>query len=173
MQVPDGAFKYFHFFENKHVHFARAGYTDIRMKQQFSQSQLELQAHIDAENVRVAAWVAQDPANRSASMLVSDPAHWATYGIFTVEKYLFEMAKSDYSDSYKEIHGMRPNMSQFRDMRDVDNAQNALTRYWAEMKAQDAKEQEFARQEQRAYDEELSDDARLLNYEENRGLFSC
>jgi len=33
MQVPDGALNYFHFFEkNKHVHFDRAGYTDIRMK---------------------------------------------------------------------------------------------------------------------------------------------
>ena len=172
MQVADGAFKYFHFFENKHVHPRCMEYTDIRMKHEFSQSQIELQAYIEAENAKVAAWVAEDPANRFAGMITSNPDHWADYGIFTVDQYLFSTAMSNYSDSYKGVYGMRPDLSRFKTLAEIEEAQKFV---YADMKAQLTEEQcaydaWVESKAQRAYDEELSDEARLLNMQEERGL---
>ena len=118
------------------------------MKNEYSQSQIKLQAHIEAENAKVAAWVAEDPANRCAGTMVSDPAHWAQYGIFTLDQYLFEMAKSAYSDSYKSLWGMRPDLSRFTTLAEVEAAQKSV---YAEMKSADREEEilagdEFARQ---------------------------
>ena len=118
------------------------------MKQEFSQSQIELKAHIEAENAKVAAWVAEDPANRCAGTMVSNPDHWAIYGIFTVEQYVFSMAKSAYSDSYKSLWGMRPDLSRFTTLAEVEAAQKSV---YAEMKSADREQEirhgeEFSRQ---------------------------
>jgi hypothetical protein len=48
-------------------------YYYIRMKQEFSQSQIELKAYIEAENAKLAAWVAEDVDNRFAGMPTSNP----------------------------------------------------------------------------------------------------
>jgi hypothetical protein len=93
------------------------------MKNEYSQSQIELKAHIEAENAKAAAWMAEDPANRLTGMMTSNPDYWATYGIFTVEQYLFSMAKSAYSDSYKSLWGMRPDLSRFTTLAEVESAQ--------------------------------------------------
>ena len=118
------------------------------MKNEYSQSQIELQAHIEAENAKAAAWVAEDPANRFSGMVTSNPDHWAQYGIFTVEQYLFEMAKSAYSDSYKSLWGTRPDLSRFTTLAEIESAQKSVD---SEMKSADREEEieagaEFARQ---------------------------
>lgn len=46
-----------------------------------------LQSHIEARNAKSAAWVAEDPENRCASMMVSDPEYWAEMGVTTVEEF--------------------------------------------------------------------------------------
>ena len=124
------------------------------MKQQFSQSQIELQAYIEAENAKVAAWVAEDVDNRFAGMPTSNPDHWAIYGIFTVEQYLFSMAKSNYSDSYKDVYGMRPDLSQFKTLAEIEAAQKSV---YAEMKSADREEEirdgeEFSRRMAAGFD---------------------
>ena len=129
-------------------------YYYIRMKQEFSQSQIELQAYIEAENAKVAAWMAEDPANRCAGTMVSDPAYWAQYGIFTLDQYLFEMAKSAYSDSYKSLWGMRPDLSRFTTLAEVEAAQKSV---YAEMKSADREEEirhgeEFSRRMAAGFD---------------------
>jgi hypothetical protein len=96
------------------------------MKNEYNQSQIELKAHIEAENAKAAAWVAEDPANRFSGMVTSNPDHWATYGIFTIEQYLFSMAKCAYSDSYKDVYGMRPDLSRFTTLAQVEAAQKSV-----------------------------------------------
>jgi len=108
------------------------------MKNEYSQSQIELQAHIEAENAKAAAWVAEDPANRFAGMVTSNPDYWARFGIFTVEKYVFEMAKSNYSDSYKDVYGMRPDLSRFTTLAEIESAQKSVD---SEMKSADREEE--------------------------------
>lgn len=68
----------------------------------------ELLAHINAENAKTEAWVAEDPENRWAGLITNDMKHWADYGIHTVAEYEQYMLDMSYSDLYKEIYGVRP-----------------------------------------------------------------
>ena len=117
------------------------------MKQQFSQSQIELKAHIEAENAKLAAWVAEDADNRFAGMPKFNPDHWAICGIFTVEQYVFSMAKCNYSDSYKDVYGMRPDLSRFTTLAEIETAQESV---YAEMLSADR--EEFSRRMAAGFD---------------------
>tara|TARA_R110000868_G_scaffold245626_6_gene502198 strand:+ start:4585 stop:4935 length:351 start_codon:yes stop_codon:yes gene_type:complete len=109
-----------------------ANHTNKKLKtdMNLTQDQIKLQAHIEAQNAKSAAWVAVDPANRFAGMVVSDPIHWAkNYNVKSVAEYEFEMALSTYSDCYKDCHGFRPRMN-FTTLEEIERAQKAL-RSWA------------------------------------------
>lgn len=67
----------------------------------------ELQAHIEAQN-------AQNEGSFFA--VVSDPAHWAGYGITTVYEYEHYMAANTYIDVYKEVNGIKPRWMNFDGM---------------------------------------------------------
>ena len=73
----------------------------------------ELTAHIAALNAATLAWVAEDPSNRGAGLLVEDESFWASRGIHTVEECERSMAMQVYSDVYKENHGIRPRWVSF------------------------------------------------------------
>lgn len=67
----------------------------------------ELQAHIEAENAKHAD---------SFFSVVSDPAHWAGYGITTVAQYEHYMAAETYIDMFKEANGIKPRWIDFSQM---------------------------------------------------------
>jgi len=105
-----------------------ANHTNKKLKtdMNLTQDQIKLQAHIEAQNAKSAAWVAVDPANRFAGMVISDPIHWAeNYNIKSVAEYEFDMALSSYSDRYKDCHGFRPRMN-FTTLEEIERAQKAL-----------------------------------------------
>lgn len=77
---------------------------------------MTLVEHIAAENVKTLAWIAEDPANRGAGLVVEDPAHWAGYGITTVDEYQHYLAQADHWDTYKDIHGIRPRWVNYAEM---------------------------------------------------------
>ena len=68
----------------------------------------ELQAHIEAENAKTRAWVAEDPENRWAGEMCSDPEHWARYDIYTIGQYEQYNMDCSYSDLHKDVYGCRP-----------------------------------------------------------------
>jgi urocanate hydratase len=74
---------------------------------QFTADQLALQAHIEAQN---AAFVARCEAEGATAWCttVSDPAHWASMDIFTIEQYERESLISYISDAHKDAYGFRP-----------------------------------------------------------------
>jgi hypothetical protein len=74
----------------------------------YSTAQMELVAHIEAENAATLAWIAEDPANRGAGIITTDPEHWAHYGVVSVDDYKRYMALATYSDVFKETYGYRP-----------------------------------------------------------------
>ena len=52
---------------------------------------MELVKHIEAKNAKMQKWIDEDPKNRFGGMLVTDPAHWAEYEIYTpaqLDRYL-------------------------------------------------------------------------------------
>lgn len=71
-------------------------------------AQMELVAHIEAENAATLAWIAEDPANRGAGITTTDPDHWAEYGVLCVDDYKRYMALAEYSDIFKSVYGFRP-----------------------------------------------------------------
>lgn len=73
----------------------------------FTAEQIQLQAHIEAENAK---WVAECEAMGAEfyTTTVSDPAHWAEMGVFTVEQYKRDSLISYISDGHKDAYGFRP-----------------------------------------------------------------
>ena len=67
----------------------------------------DLQKYIEAENAK---WIAECEANGAQwyTTTVSDPAHWAEQGVFTVEDYKRSQLISYISDAHKEAYGFRP-----------------------------------------------------------------
>ena len=67
-----------------------------------------LVSHIESKNAEMQKWIDEDPKNRFGGMLVTDPAHWAEYKIYTpaqLDRYLdettlYEMISSCASKSY-------------------------------------------------------------------------
>ena len=73
----------------------------------FTADQLALQAHIEAAN---AEFLAKCEAKGSTAVMttVSDPAHWAEFGVFTIEQYERQSLISYISDAHKDAYGFRP-----------------------------------------------------------------
>ena len=60
-----------------------------------------LEQHITKINTETQIWIDEDPKNRWGGMLVTDPAHWAEYGVFTPEDY----DKSSLAETIKDASG--------------------------------------------------------------------
>lgn len=73
----------------------------------FTQDQVALQAHIEAENT----------AHEGLYFSVTtDLAHWASYDITTIDQYEHYMAVEDYIDCYKSVNGIKPRWMDFDSM---------------------------------------------------------
>jgi len=77
----------------------------------------DLIKHINALNADSEAWVAKDPENRTAGMIVDVPEHWADYDVYTPEEFDRYMLEQDYYEMYKSVYGFRPTvfMDEFSD----------------------------------------------------------
>ena len=60
------------------------------------------------KNAETLAWIAEDPSNRWAGLIVEDLAHWAEMGIHTVEDYKRYDLETLVWDMYKDATGIRP-----------------------------------------------------------------
>jgi len=73
----------------------------------FTSDQLALQAHIEQTNAKHIAR-AESEGWTFYTTTVSDPAHWARVGIFTIEQYERDALISYISDAHKDAYGFRP-----------------------------------------------------------------
>ena len=69
---------------------------------------MTLAEHLAALNAKTLAWIAEDPDNRWAGLIVEDLAHWAEMGIHTVEQYERYDLETLVWDMYKDVTGIRP-----------------------------------------------------------------
>tara|TARA_B100000073_G_C23517827_1_gene486597 strand:+ start:189 stop:716 length:528 start_codon:yes stop_codon:yes gene_type:complete len=81
----------------------------------FTQEQLDLQAHIKADND---AFVARCKAEGATAwgVTVDDPAHWAEMGVFNIDQYERQSLISYISDAHKDAHGFRPRHFDYESM---------------------------------------------------------
>lgn len=75
---------------------------------------------------------AEEAARRNAEhpgstlSLVTDPDHWAEYGIKTGYDLAMYLAQQDYRDAYKEAHGVRPPNRHFSSPEEAEAAADEL-----------------------------------------------
>ena len=81
----------------------------------YTQEQLELKAHIDESNEKFVARCKAEGATAWGTT-VSDPEHWAEYGIFNIAQYERYSLESYIYDAYKDAHGFRPRHIDFKSM---------------------------------------------------------
>lgn len=80
----------------------------IRTVTEGNEQMTNLISHIISLNTQTQKWIDEDPENRWAGLLTEDPNHWAEYGVYTAEQFDRYMMETEYSEMYKEVHGMRP-----------------------------------------------------------------
>jgi len=65
---------------------------------------MNLATYIKSRNSVTLAWIAEDPANRGACLIVDDLNFWAQQGITTVEQFERDSLVSLYCDLYEDAH---------------------------------------------------------------------
>ena len=73
----------------------------------FTADQLALQAHLEASNATTVAR-AEAEGWTFYSTTVTDPAHWARVGVFSIAEYERQDLISYISDAHKDAYGFRP-----------------------------------------------------------------
>ena len=80
---------------------------------------------------------AQAGTNEYGMSLVTDQSFWEEQGIHTGEELALSVLKSSYSDLYKSVHGVRPNLRRFEAIEDINAAIHDLDRYANEVLARE------------------------------------
>lgn len=120
----------------------------------------DLLNHIQALNEQTRAWVAEDPNNRWAGMIVEDLDHWAEMGVHTVEQYEMFMMRATISDLHKDVYGFRPHGLNVGEM-SMEELSTMYDRLLNELERQQEAEAEYEKQ----MEKELLEDQRMSNLE--------
>jgi hypothetical protein len=78
--------------------------------------QMTLAELLAAKNAATLAWIAEDPDNRWAGLLVEDLSFWAEMGVHTVEDYERHNLETLIWDMYKDVTGSRPRHMDLKSM---------------------------------------------------------
>lgn len=83
-------------------------YSDDLRRESIRESRFPDTAEEYAKQINRNAEAGRTSPNDWISKLVTDPEHWASQGIHTGEELAHTLAADQYSDMYKDIHGVRP-----------------------------------------------------------------
>jgi len=78
--------------------------------------QMTLAEYIADRNAATLAWIAEDPDNRWAGLIVDDLAFWAEQGILTVKDFERHNLICTIWDLYRDVTGCRPRHMDFESM---------------------------------------------------------
>lgn len=77
---------------------------------------ITLAQYIATRNAETLAWIAEDPDNRWAGLIVDDLAFWAEQGILTVKDFNRHNLECTIWDLYRDVTGFRPRHMDFKSM---------------------------------------------------------
>lgn len=77
---------------------------------------ITLSQYLRDRNAETRAWIAEDPDNRWAGLIVEDLAHWAEQGILTVKDFERHGLICTIWDLYRDVNGIRPRHMDFDSM---------------------------------------------------------
>lgn len=75
----------------------------------------QLVNHIEAINAKTQAWMDENPGSWGG-MIVTDPAHWAEYGVYTVEDFERYQLETYIYDGHKDAFGVKGRHYDFKSM---------------------------------------------------------
>jgi hypothetical protein len=90
------------------------------MRNETTESEKNLTAHIQRENAKRSAWAAEDPKNRVVFLAVDDIEHWRSYGIHSVEDYDRYQLVNVIVDLHKDAFGFKPSYGELMSMTTED-----------------------------------------------------
>ena len=122
---------------------------------QFTAEQLELQAHIQAENEKARA-------EGALFTTMEDLQQWAEYGVFNIEQYQHHSAVGTYIDVYKSINGIKP--------RWMDFSQMTTEQIYADLDQMVQAEERWEREKQEAEKKLLAERKHNNRYRPNNAL---
>lgn len=76
---------------------------------------MELVKHIEAINAKTQKWMNENPGSWGG-MIVTDPAHWAEYGVYTVEDYERYELETYIYEGHKDAFGVKGRHYDFKNM---------------------------------------------------------
>lgn len=77
---------------------------------------ITLAQYIANRNTETLAWIAEDPNNRWAGLIVDDLVFWAEQGILTVKDFNRHNLECTIWDLYRDVFGTRPRHMDFKSM---------------------------------------------------------
>ena len=75
-----------------------------------------LLSYVKKENIKTKAWVAENPAQRSAGLYPEDPRHWEERGITSLEQLERRELETYVYDAFKDVYGFRNHSYDFDSM---------------------------------------------------------
>ena len=130
----------------------------------------DLIAHIEGINAKTQAWIDEDPTNRWAGMITTDPKHWEEYGITTPLEYDKYMLAETIADASKSAYGSKfrvdPDEHTLEELQEMADryCQAASEQYEAECKFADEQVEEFKALVQKTIDLGAGDEETALRW---------
>lgn len=82
-------------------------------KHKMTADQIALRSHIRGINI-------QTKANGNAAMIITeDLEYWSCMGVNSVDEFEFENIRTEYSNTFKDLHGYRPATNRFKTAADI------------------------------------------------------
>ena len=93
--------------------------------------QMELVQHLESKNAETKKWMDENPGSWGG-MIVTDPTHWASYGVYTVEDFERYELETYIYEGHKDAYGVKGRHYDFKNMSltelkaEADNISNAV-----------------------------------------------
>lgn len=107
---------------------------------------MTLAQYLAQRNAETLAWIAEDPSNRWAGLIVEDLAHWAEQGVLTVRDFQRHDLICTIWDLYRDVTGMRPRHMDFDSM-SFEELEAEVASLWRMAEADAEREAEMEAQE--------------------------
>lgn len=133
-------------------------------------SDITLAQYLRSLNAKTEAWIAEDPTNRWAGLIVEDLSHWAEMGIHTVAQFKRYDLETLVWDMYKDAMGFRPRHIDFSSMTDeelqseADSLGRMISRQIEEEKEWEEMQIEYAYQDALEEDKERAERPEPIDY---------
>lgn len=85
----------------------------MKPKYKMTADQIALRSHIRKLNIQAKA------SGNAAMIITEDLQYWSYMGVNSVDEFEFENIRTEYSNTFKDLHGYRPATNRFKTAADI------------------------------------------------------